>query len=215
MADIPSWQLKGEWFDVCRCAIPCPCTFAQAPTFEHCEGTMAYHVRDGRYGDVALDGLNVIILNCGFTGNAWADPNVKVAVGMFLDERADEHQREALQMIFSGEAGGWPAQFAQLIDDMRGIEIVPIEFDVADDLSWWSAKIPGRVDARGEAITGPTAQPDQRIQLHNVPGSEVGPGAVATMGVAVIDEAEGFDVKWSRTGQAAKHMNFDWSGPDQ
>lgn len=31
MADIESWQLKGQWFDVCRCRVPCGCTFAQAP----------------------------------------------------------------------------------------------------------------------------------------------------------------------------------------
>ena len=32
MAEIPSWHLAGDWFDVCKCSIPCPCTFAQAPT---------------------------------------------------------------------------------------------------------------------------------------------------------------------------------------
>lgn len=215
MADFPKWHLRGDWFDVCKCNIPCPCTFAQTPTFEHCEGTMAYHVSEGRYGDVVLDGLNVIVLNCGFTGNAWADPNVKVAAGMFLDERADERQREALQIIFGGQAGGWPAQFAQLIDDMRGIEVVPISFEVADDLSSWSARIPGRVDARGEALTGPTTLPGRRVQIHDPPGSEVGPGTVATQGVAVVDEADGFEVQWKRSGQSSKHMAFDWSGPDE
>ena len=31
MNDIPSWHIIGEWFDNCSCAVPCPCTFAQAP----------------------------------------------------------------------------------------------------------------------------------------------------------------------------------------
>ncbi len=31
-------------------------------------------------------------------------------------------------------ADGFPAEFAELIGEMRGIEFVPIEFGVADDL---------------------------------------------------------------------------------
>ncbi|WP_422121704.1 DUF1326 domain-containing protein [Peribacillus frigoritolerans] len=30
------WHLKGEWFDVCSCKLPCPCTFAQEPTHGDC-----------------------------------------------------------------------------------------------------------------------------------------------------------------------------------
>jgi hypothetical protein len=31
MADVPAWNAKGEWFDVCRCNVPCPCSWAQPP----------------------------------------------------------------------------------------------------------------------------------------------------------------------------------------
>ena len=31
---------------------------------------------------------------------------------MFIDERADQRQREALQMIFGGRVGGWPGTLA-------------------------------------------------------------------------------------------------------
>jgi hypothetical protein len=120
-----------------------------------------------------------------------------------------------LQIIFSGQAGGWPAGFAELIGDMRGIEFAPIEFEMSDDLEWWSARIPGRVQARGEALTGPTTLPGQRVQVHNPPGCEVGPGGVATQGIAVVDQAEGFKFEWQRSGQSSKHIPFDWSGPDQ
>ena len=26
------WHLQGDWFDVCSCKLPCPCSFAQEPT---------------------------------------------------------------------------------------------------------------------------------------------------------------------------------------
>ena len=38
----------------------------------------------------------------------------------------------------------------QLIGEIRGIDFTPIKFEVSDDLSFWSAEIPGKVVARGE-----------------------------------------------------------------
>ena len=57
MADkkVPKWEVSGDWFDVCKCNIPCPCEFAQAPTFEDCEGILAWHINKGNYGDISLD----------------------------------------------------------------------------------------------------------------------------------------------------------------
>ena len=31
--NIPDWKVSGDWFDVCKCSIPCPCEFAQALTY--------------------------------------------------------------------------------------------------------------------------------------------------------------------------------------
>src|SRR5919197_3948910 len=98
MPEIPNWHVEGDWFDVCKCNIPCPCTFAQSPTYGDCEGILAWHIRRGRYGDVPLDGLNVMGLG-GFKGNIW-EGATDASFGFFIDERADDRQREALQMIF-------------------------------------------------------------------------------------------------------------------
>ncbi len=129
-------------------------------------------------------------------------------------ERADDAQRDALQIIFGGQAGGWPGEFGKLIGEVRGIEYVPIEFEIADDLAYWQVEIPGRVDARAEALTGPTAAAGARVQLHNAPGAEVGPGQIATWGTATADRAEGFGFNWDWAGRSSKHFPFDWSGPD-
>jgi hypothetical protein len=163
MADIPEWWVRGDWFDVCSCDIACPCEFAQPPTNNRCDGVLAYHVREGAYGDVRLDGLNVLGV-AHFTGNLWAG-EAKVSVGLFIDERASELQRQALQEIFSGQAGGFMAKFARAIGEMRGIEFVPISFAVADDLAFWSAEVPGKVTASAEALGGPMTPPGKRVQL--------------------------------------------------
>ena len=210
--NIPKWKASGDWFDVCKCNIACPCEFAQAPTYEECEGILAYHINKGNYGDITLDGLNVLAVDS-FKGNIWAgDGLTKVSLAIFFDEKADEKQREALSMIFSGKAGGFMAEFAKVIGEIRGIEYAPIKFELADDLSYWSAEIPGRVLARAEALTGPTTPPGKRVQTINPPGSEVGPGGVATWGRSLADEADVMGFKWSRKGRSSKHITFDWSG---
>jgi hypothetical protein len=209
---VPKWRLAGDWFDVCSCNIPCPCEFAQAPTNNHCEGVLAWHVREGSYGDVRLDGLNLLAV-ASFDGNIWAGA-AKAAMGFFFDQRADERQREALQTIFGGQGGGWPAGFANLVGDNRGIEFVPITIEVDEALAHWRAEIPGRVLASAEALAGPTTPQGQRVQLVNPPGSEVGPGGVATWGSGSVSQPTasfGFQVTFD--GRSSKHIPFDWSGP--
>jgi hypothetical protein len=212
MAETPRWQVQGDWFDTCSCNIPCPCTFAQPPTNNHCEGVLAWHIRQGQYGDVRLDGLSIIALGT-FDGNIWEGKS-KATMAMFIDERADNRQREALQMIFGGRVGGWPGTFAQFIGEVRGMDFAPIDFHVDKDLASWRAEIPGKVTSRAEALGGPTTPPGKRVQVHNAGGSETGPGGIATYGTAVADRADAFGFTWSRTGQSSKHITFDWSGPD-
>jgi hypothetical protein len=187
-----------------------PCTFAQAPSEGDCEGILAWHIREGAFGDVRLDGLNIVALGT-FEGNIWA--GAKATMAMYMDERADDRQREALQMIFGGQVGGWPAEFASTIGEVRGMEYAPIEFEIADDLPHWAVEVPGKATGRAEALTGPTTAEGQRVQVHNAPGAEVGPGQVATWGRATADPVDAFGFKWDWEGRSSKHFPFDWSGP--
>ena len=212
MPDTPRWRIAGDWFDTCNCSIPCPCTFAQPPTTGTCEGILAWNIRQGNYGDVRLEGLSVMALGV-FKGNIW-EGQTKATMALFIDERANERQREALQMIFGGRVGGWPAVFAANIGEVRGMEFAHIDFHVDNDLASWHAEIQGKLSARGEAIGGPTTPPGKRVQVHNAGGLETGPGGVATYAKAVTDKADAFGFKWNRTGRSSKHIGFDWSGPD-
>jgi hypothetical protein len=117
------------------------------------------------------------------------------------------------QTIFSGLAGGWPAEFANVVGEVRGVETAPIEFEIADDLAWWRAEIRGEVEARAEALAGPTTPPGACVQVHNPPGAEVGPGQVATWGVATADRADAMGWSFDWAGRSSKHFPFDWTGP--
>ena len=205
MADIPQWRLVGDWFDVCSCDIPCPCEFAQPPTNNHCEGVLAYRIREGNYGDVRLDGLNVLAVGA-FDGNLWAG-EATLALGIFIDERADERQREALQGDRAA-GGGWPATLAGLSGRL-GDRVRPVRGR--------GRRRPGPLAREVPAKWSPAPRPQwsdhparQRVQLLNPPAVR-SPGQVATWGMATPS-------RWTRsallelTGKSSKHIPFDWSG---
>jgi hypothetical protein len=124
---------------------------------------LLWHIREG---------LNVAMLGS-FVGNVWAEHSDAFAAA-FLDERADEKQREALQIIFGGQAGGWPATFGEIFGaEIRGMEYVTIDVFIAEDLATWSVDILGKATATVEALTGPTTPEGARVQVHNLPGAAV------------------------------------------
>ncbi len=49
---VPDWRLTGDWWDLCNCAIGCPCNFGSSPTYEFCEGVLTWRIREGNYGDL-------------------------------------------------------------------------------------------------------------------------------------------------------------------
>lgn len=213
MAD--QWRIVGDFVDFCKCRVPCPCTFGQPPTEGDCQGVMPYRIREGNYGEVDLSGLSVVMV-VRFEGNAW-DPDVRADIGVIIDERADSRQREALQAIFGGNAGGWPKMFADnVLGNMLGLEFAPIEIEIDDDLSSWGLSVPGIAEARTELLTGPTSRPGDRVAVLNPPGSEVGPGqGAATFGVTSIDKGSAFGMSWERSGRSSKHIPFEWSSDDE
>ncbi|MFF5991020.1 DUF1326 domain-containing protein [Prauserella flavalba] len=211
---VQPWRLRGVWFDACKCTIPCPCSFAQPPTYGDCDGVLLWHVREGNYGDMRLDGLNVVML-ASFVGNVWGEHSDAYGA-IFLDERADEAQRGALQTIFGGQAGGWPAEFNEMFGgEMRGMEFAAIQASIADDYSDWSVSIPGKATARVAALTGPTSEQGARVEVRNLPGAEVGPGQPPAVWGRVTEEfADAFGFRWERSGNSSKLIPFEWSGPD-
>ena len=171
---------------------------------------LAWHIREGAYGETRLDDFNVIGVEA-FDGNLWAGEG-KMTLGLFFDERANERQREALQTVFTGQAGCFMANLAKMVGEVRGIEYVPISFAVADDLAYWRAEIPGKVKAAAQALTGPMTPPGKRVQLLNPPGSETGPGQIATWGEATDNLVNAHGFQWNWAGRSSKHIPFDWTG---
>ena len=119
-----SWKLAGSYFEACNCDLACPCIFLSPPTSGDCTLLVAWHIDQGRFGQVNLDGFN--------TALAVYSPGhmqeVKWKVALYVDERADQDQRDALTQIFSGQAGGHPAGVVPLIGEVLGVKAAPIEY---------------------------------------------------------------------------------------
>lgn len=121
------WWAKGLLFENCNCQLICPghMSFKQKCTHERCVGHWAIHFDKGSYGSVPLDGLNVVILYDApqkmFAGG-WAE-------AFYIEDRADENQREAIEMIFSGRAGGPWEILAMFVSERQKTRFVPIHFE--------------------------------------------------------------------------------------
>jgi hypothetical protein len=111
------WNVEADLLQACNCDYGCPCEFSAPPTKGFCEGMGAWKINRGSYGDVKLDGLGL-----GFAAH-WpkAIHEGGGTVCIFVDEKANAAQRDALLNIASGQAGGLPfeiiaATFSKILD---------------------------------------------------------------------------------------------------
>jgi hypothetical protein len=58
--DGSDWHLKGDGIVCCPCTVPCPCRTNDVPSYGHCEATLYLRIRQGHYGSVSLDGMQLI-----------------------------------------------------------------------------------------------------------------------------------------------------------
>jgi len=83
-----SWTIEGALTEACTCSVPCTCNFGEGPSPHHyCYSLYAYDIRKGKYGDITLDGLR------------FGATELKSGKTIFIDERANDRQREALRII--------------------------------------------------------------------------------------------------------------------
>lgn len=199
------WNIKGEYFENCNCEVLCPCIFTHLqgmPTEGGCDVPLLFHIEKGQYGDVELDGLNVV--NILSTPGPMGEGNATAA--LYLDERADERQREALGAIFGGQAGGPLAALGPLITNFLGVKFVPIEYEAEGNSR--SASIPDILDMRIEAISG--AKADEPMWLENAP-HPVSPRLA--MAKSTKGTYTDHSLKWDNTGKNGHYAAIEWSGP--
>jgi hypothetical protein len=128
---------------------------------------MAFRIDEGISGAVDLAGLSFIVI--GFTPGPMGDGNW--SVGLVIDERANDPQRDAIAAIASGAAGGPMAPLSGLIGTFLGIERAPITIDSGGVN--WSVTADGLVEMSAQGVMGidPTITEPMYIENTGHPAS--------------------------------------------
>ena len=201
------WRLSGDSFENCNCNVICPCLFSTSapltarPSQGTCDVVLAFHIDQGRYGDVPLDGLNVALAV--HSPGPMAAGNLSAAA--YIDERATDAQTAALGAIFTGAEGGPMAAFAPLIATQLGVKKVPIRYAVEGRRR--AVEIPGIMQIAVEPL--PTMHPSGEIWV--AAGHPVAPDrqalAVGGSGSTYAD----YGMRWDNSGKNGHYAPISWS----
>ena len=201
-----AWQLTGEYFENCSCDILCPCITSsmQGPAdTERCLVPLICHVREGSSDGVSLDDLSFIMVvdSPAVMGEGgWR-------VALYLDERADQSQQEALGAILSGQQGGPPEMLAPLIGEMLGVKTVPIRYESNGTRK--RVEVPGIMEFEVEGLTNPmTGEVLEVTNTIHPMGADL-PIAKSTKGVYNDPD---YGLAFDNTGKNGHYRDFDWRG---
>jgi hypothetical protein len=207
MVTIKKWQLSGDYFENCNCNVVCPCLVSPSapltalPSQGVCDVALVFHIDEGNYDDVALDGLNVAVIVR--TPGPMADGNWTLAA--YIDERADGPQTAALGAIFGGAEGGPMAAFAPLVGTHLGPQKAAIDYAINGAAR--SAEIPGVLQMAVEPL--PSMHPSGEVWV--AIGHPVAPDrmamAVGRGGSTYADHG----MRWDNSGKNGLYAPIRWS----
>jgi hypothetical protein len=199
----PSWKLEGDYFEGCNCKLICPCIFKGDPDEGNCNLTTAWHIQNGNYDKINIDGLNVVGL-FHTPGNMLTGPKWKAA--LYIDERANKEQSDALTKIFSGQAGGFFAAVTNLIGEMLGIKSVPIEFGIDGKRRWLRIKDSLQLEIEGVVGTDPNKE-----ALVVNPAFYVVPGSDLVVARSSRYSYNDHGMQWDNSGKNGFYCRFRYS----
>ena len=185
-----SWRLTGKVLVACNCDWGCPCNFNARPTTGKCEGGWTWHVDEGVFDDVRLDGLNFSVY-VKWPG-AIHEGNGEGLV--LIDENADPAERRAIEVILGGTVGGpWQA-LAWTWPKVHGP--YSAKYDVAFNGVRTRIRCGKFVEVEGGAIRNP------------VTGAEAYPGVVLPQGIIFKHAELGATSRF----RVSNGVEYDYSG---
>ena len=137
------WRISGTYLEACNCEAICPCRriggrSGGRSTYGVCLGSLSWQIEAGYAGSVYLAGLRTVLAqryDDDEPGSPWS-------FFLYVDERGDERQREALEDIFLGRLGGTPQlQFPWVWkpSTLLGVRPVAIEVEHVPGRGWFRA----------------------------------------------------------------------------
>jgi hypothetical protein len=196
-----AWRARGLLFENCSCQLVCPghVHFEQLCTHDRCRGYWALRVGEGAFGAVPLAGLKAIV--------AFETPQKMISGGwtevIIVDSAASDDQRQAIEMILNGEAGGPWAVLGRFVERRLETRALPIMFDVDGAIK--RATIPGILDTIITPVRGrDRAKP---VMFENIFNQIHAPRQVLATGNTTYNDGV-IVVKNERTH--GLYSNFEW-----
>ena len=189
----PAWCIECDYMETCNCDYGCSCNFSGFPNFGRCEALVAYHIREGHYGEVKLDGLDFIYAASWPRAIHQGDGTMCV----YISDRANRAQRRGIEEIAYGRAGG-SGSFAVFATTMRyklDPQFVPIEMHVDGKRSRFA--VPDVLSVELSPHFDPISGNEQDVQI-NLPNGFIWKTAHA--------------IKTKLMKIATPNLNFDHSG---
>ncbi len=140
----PKWNFEAEFIQSCNCDYGCPCNFNGYPTQGNCHALNAFRIREGKFGNVRLDGVKFA------QGLSWPKAiHEGNGVGaLYIDPSATPEQRKAVEEIFTGKYGGGAFEiFPHTLAKTHPTRIAKIEFVYDGQESYF------KVDGVGEVYS--------------------------------------------------------------
>jgi hypothetical protein len=193
-----TWKIAGSYFEACNCDLACPCVFLSPPTSGECTVLLAWHIDQGRFGEINLDGFNTALA-------AYAPGHmqeVKWKVALYVDNRADKDQQDALTQIFSGQAGGHLAGLAPFIGEVLGVKTAPIEY--RSEGKRRSLRLGDVADAEIEGLPG---QDGGDVTVDNAPFAVV-PGVPLAVAKSKQMRFSDYGLKWEVSNKNGYFSRF-------
>ncbi len=119
------WRARGLLFENCSCQLVCPghVHFDQLCTHTRCKGYWAIRIDEGVFDDVSLEGLKAVVVYDAPQHMIEGDWTERI----IIDDRSSRAQRNAIETILSGRAGGPWALLSKFVSQWLDTQYLPIE----------------------------------------------------------------------------------------
>ncbi len=204
MAEQFSYHLKGVLIGDCNCDWGCPCNYEARPTYGFCEGGYVWHIQEGHYRKVPLDGLTFVWL--GRAPGAIHEGNITGIA--FADERADAGQRTAMEECFIKSDKVMPfAIFNSLQSKFLGLQFVRIDVELNGTHS--RVNIHGHYEVELTPMTNPVTGEDEPAKLIKPKGFTSKEQDLCTTKVMRLKSK---DLSWDHAGKYGEYSPFEYKG---
>ena len=113
-AQTPAWNLTATVAESCSCTVSCTCNFGGEPSRMPCEGNRMISIEQGRYGDVDLAGVQLLVT---FNMRTWSK--------IYVSDKVSDRQMKAVEAML-------PLAFAGFHKGMLSFTKAPITMEATE-----------------------------------------------------------------------------------